>query len=92
MTSHLRSQSRMSNTGYHQNGKPNWWARVGSGVDAKFLRLPSVRGDYQLDCIVDVEPGTVVHIGAGRGGHKTIRETATTRTMAAPAVRWDVVE
>jgi hypothetical protein len=68
----------MSNTGYHVNGKPCWWARVGSGDGARFLTIPRVRGDQMLSCVVDVEPGTVVSIGAGKGSHKTIRETVIT--------------
>jgi len=74
----LKSSGRMSNTGYHQNGKPTWWARVGSGKDVAFLRVPWTRGDERLDCVVDVPPGTTVHIGAGKGSHKTIRETVVT--------------
>jgi hypothetical protein len=68
----------MSNTGYHQNGQPNWWARVGSGADARFLEIPRTRGDSRLCVMVDVPPGTVVHIGAGKGTYKTIRETVRT--------------
>ena len=68
----------MSNTGYHQNGKPTWWARVGQGDDACFVTIPYTRGDQPLECEVELEPGTVVHIGAGKGSHKTIRLTVTT--------------
>lgn len=71
----------MSNTGYHQNGKPNWWARVGQGSDAEFLVIPKVRGDNELDVVVNVPPGTTVHIGAGKGSHKTIRQTVTTEPI-----------
>jgi hypothetical protein len=82
-TSRLQSTDRMSNTGYHANGKPSWWARIGTGDDARFLQIPSVRGDRQLDCVVDVPSGTEVHIGAGRGSHKTIRQTVTTTEVAS---------
>lgn len=78
MASRLKTTDRMSNTGYHANGKPNWWARVGTGSDASFLKIPSVRGDHFLDVEVDVEPGTTVHCGAGRGTHKTVRQTVVT--------------
>ena len=77
--SRLTTSDRMSNTGYHQNGKPNWWARVGSGDSARFLPIPRVRGDEILDCEVDVPPGTTVYCGAGRGSHKTVRETVVTK-------------
>ena len=83
MTSKLESAGRMSNTGYHQNGKPCWWARIGSGDGARFLTIPRVRGDQMLSCVVDVEPGTVVSIGAGKGPHKTIRETVITTAVKA---------
>lgn len=76
--SRLTTTQRMSNTGYHQNGKPNWWARIGSGDSARFLRIQKVRGDEILDVDVDVPPGTTVHCGAGKGSHKTIRETVVT--------------
>ena len=76
--SRLTTTSRMSNTGYHQHGKPIWWARVGSGDSARFLKIPKVRGDAILDCEVDVPPGTTVFCGAGKGFHKTVRETVVT--------------
>lgn len=81
MKSRLRSTVRMSNTGYHQNGKPNWWARLGRGESAQFLNIPHVRGDNMLDIEVDLPPGTEVFIGAGRGTVKTIRETSVTDTL-----------
>jgi len=68
----------MSNTGYHANGKPTWWARIGSGDGARFLTVPYTRGDRYLDCEVDVPPGTTVYIGAGKGTHKTVRQTVVT--------------
>lgn len=78
MKSKLTTRGRMSNTGYHANGKPTWWARVGQGSDAKFVEIPWTRGDSVLDCVVDLEPGTTVFCGAGKGNHKTIRETVVT--------------
>lgn len=77
--SRLTTTDCMSNTGYHQNGKPNWWARIGSGDSARFLPIPKVRGDAILDCEVDVPPGTTVHCGAGKGSYKTVRETVITK-------------
>lgn len=74
----IRSTSRMSNTGYHQNGKPNWWARIGTGPNAQFLTIPPTRGDEFLHVEVDVPPGTTVFIGAGKGTYKTVRETVKT--------------
>jgi hypothetical protein len=71
----------MSNTGYHANGKPNWWARIGSGEGASFLSIPRVRGDENLDVVVDVGPGTVVFCGAGKGTYKTVRQTVTTEAI-----------
>lgn len=103
-SSHLRSSSRMSNTGYHQNGQPTWWARVGSGSDAQWIEIPWTRGDRHLDCVVDLPVGTVVHIGAGKGSRKTIRETVTTTAIESapeaeqvaphttPAVDWSTVD
>lgn len=78
MQSRLKATDKMSNTGYHSNGKPTWWARIGSGKDAKFLDIPYTRGDEYLDCVVDVPPGTSVQCGAGKGTHKTVRETVVT--------------
>lgn len=76
--SRLQSSTKMSNTGYHQNGRPTWWARVGGGTGARFLEIEWTRGDTYLDCVVDVPPGTEVYIGAGKGRHKTVRETVVT--------------
>lgn len=88
----LKTTERMSNTGYHENNKPNWWARVGSGSTATWLAIPWVRGDRTLEVEVDVPPGTVVHCGAGKGDHKTVRATVTTTmlrpTEAASAEEW----
>lgn len=78
MNSRICTTARMSNTGYHQNGKPVWWARIGNGDSAQFLRIPRVRGDEILDVVVDVPVGTKVFCGAGRGQHKTVRETVIT--------------
>ena len=50
---------KMSCTQYHKQGKPNWWARVGSGPSVKFVRMPKVCGDMRLDVRgeIDLEPG-----------------------------------
>lgn len=76
--SHIRTTDCMSNTGYHENGKPNWWARVGSDTNAQFLQIPPTRGDQFLDCEVDLPVGTTVYCGAGKGAHKTVRQTVKT--------------
>ncbi len=76
--SKIIATKRMSNTGYHENGKPVWWARTGSGSNATFLNIPKVRGDELLECEVDIPAGTEVFIGAGKGTRKTVRETVTT--------------
>lgn len=78
MKSRLKTTQRMSNTGFHANGKPRWWARTGGGDDATWITIPYVRGDDYLDCVVDVPPGTTVHCGAGNGHRKTVRETVVT--------------
>lgn len=83
MTSRIITSACMSNTGFHANGKPNWWARVGSGASTRFLEIPTVRGDKILDCVVDLPPGTEVHCGAGKGSHKTVRETVVTEALEA---------
>lgn len=77
--SRIKTTQRMSNTGYHANGKPNWWARIGEGDSARFLRIPPVRGDKYLDIEVDLPAGTTVYCGAGKGSHKTVRETVVTQ-------------
>lgn len=81
--SRIATRQKMSNTGYHKNGRPTWWARTGSGDDAQFLDIPEVRGDRHLDCVVDLPPGTTVFCGAGRGTYKTVRETVVTRAVPA---------
>lgn len=67
----------MSNSGYHRSGKPNWWARLGSGDNVTWLEIPKVRGDQYLSCEVDVPPGTKVYIGCGKG-KDGVRETYIT--------------
>jgi len=76
-SSRLQTTQRMSNSGYHRAGQPAWWARIGDGADATFLRLPSRRGDRCLDVAVDVPVGTAVVCGAGRGSD-AVRQTVTT--------------
>jgi hypothetical protein len=74
MTSRLTTTARMSNAGYHANGKPSWWARA----NGQFLEIERVRGDSTLDVTVDLPPGTEVTCGAGKGTYKTVRETVVT--------------
>jgi hypothetical protein len=76
--SRLRTTDRMSNSGYHANSKPNWWARVGSGDKIAWVSIPTVRGDQYLDCEVDLPTGTRVFCGAGKGTYKTVRQTVVT--------------
>ncbi len=76
--SRIITSNRMSNTGYHQNGKPTWWARIGSGDSVQWVSIPRVRGDERLDCVVDLPVGTQVFCGAGKGSYKTVRETVVT--------------
>lgn len=78
MSSRILTTDRMSNTGYHANGKPTWWARIGSGNSVQWVNIPRVRGDSILDCVVDLPAGTTVFCGAGKGSHKTVRETVVT--------------
>lgn len=78
MKSRLQSTVKMTNTGYYYNEKPRWWARIGTGPTARFIDIPYVRGDVLLDVEVDLPPGTQVHIGAGKGNVKTVRETVKT--------------
>jgi hypothetical protein len=90
--SRILSSDRMSNSGYHANGKPNWWVRVGKGDSASFIEIDAVRGDQKLDVEVDLPVGTTVYIGAGKGTNKTIRETVETtmieRTAADGPAAW----
>lgn len=65
----------MSNRQYHAYGGPTWWARVGSGDNAIFLPIPKVRGDYPLDCVVEVDDDVKeICIGAGPKGKHGVRE------------------
>lgn len=79
--SKLTSTDRMSNRAYHAAGKPTWWARTGEGGAAKFLEIGRCRGDKSVDIIVDVTPGTEVHIGCGKGAG-SVRQTVTTEQVA----------
>lgn len=78
MVSRVVSKGRMSNTGYHANGKPNWWVRYDDNGTTRFVDIEKVRGDHHLDTQVPLPVGTKVFIGAGKGSHKTIRETVIT--------------
>lgn len=65
----------MSKQQYRATGQPAWWARIGSGEDAEYLRLPLVRGDQYLDVTVDVPRGTrEITIGCGPNNEFGIRE------------------
>jgi len=58
------------------HGCPRWWARVGSGDNARFLDIPKVRGDNDLRCTVEVEDDvTVIYIGVGPNNKHGVRET-----------------
>lgn len=63
---HVKSTDRMSNSGYHRSGKPNWWLRRTDKGDGNFVDIPRVRGDEKLDIKLDLEPGKYT-AGAGRG-------------------------
>jgi hypothetical protein len=76
--SKLKTTDRMSNTGFNLNGRPNWWARVGTGNAAKWVSIPYTRGDDYLECEVDLPVGTEVFCGAGKGSRKTVRQTVIT--------------
>ena len=66
----IESSGRMSNRQYHANGKPNWWARVGSNDSVKWLEVGRVRGDDYLAVEVEVpDTTTEIHIGCGPKGH-----------------------
>ena len=66
----------MSNRQYHAYGCPRWWARVGSGDNARFLDIPKVRGDNDLRCTVEVEDDVpVIYIGVGPNNKHGVRET-----------------
>lgn len=63
---HVEATSRMSNSGYHRSGKPNWWLRRTDKGPGNFVDIPRVRGDEKLNIKVDLEPGTYT-AGAGKG-------------------------
>lgn len=73
----LESSGRMSNTAYHQTGKPTWWAYYKDGEETCWLKIPETRGDQRLNCeteIPDDFTGTI-YIGVGKRGSKgAIRE------------------
>jgi hypothetical protein len=72
----IQSAGRMSNRQYHAQGKPTWWARIGSGDDARFVTLPRIRGDEKLNVIVSLDAEDDLHIGVGKGDGG-VRETVT---------------
>lgn len=77
-SSTLKTSDRMSNTGYHQNGKPTWWAYCKTESGNEFIDIPYTRGDEYLECVVDLPAGTTVYCGAGKGTRKTVRCTVVT--------------
>lgn len=83
MRSRVVSSNKQSNTSYHRTGGMNWWARIGAGENARFLTIPKTRGDQLLDCEVDLEPGTHITIGVGRGvaTRRIIREDVVTQNL-----------
>jgi hypothetical protein len=82
MKMNLKSNGKMSNRQYHANGKPRWWARVGSGAGAEFLEIDDVRGDEYLDVVVEVDDDVKeISIGVGPRGSHGVRETVTVSPM-----------
>lgn len=65
----------MSTRNYLALERPVWWARIGSGDAASFIRLPPLPGHRCLDVRVDVPDGTdAVHIGVGPKDARGVRE------------------
>ena len=63
------SHDRMSNSGYHRGGKPNWWLRRSTG---EFLKIPWVRGDKIFDEELELSTGVyTLGVGKGRDGVRT---------------------
>jgi hypothetical protein len=88
-TINIKSRSKMSNSAYHRTGKPTWWA--GYKVDGKmtFVKIAYLRGDAQLDCVVEVPDNvTEIFIGAGKTGAgkscDPYRETISVPVVTAP--------
>lgn len=77
-TVELESDGKMSNTAYHQTGKPTWWAYYkDSNNSTVWLELPKVRGDQKLRANVTVPDDFVgiIYYGVGKAGAKgSIRE------------------
>ena len=76
----VASWRSMSNTGYHQMGKPTWWAYYKDKGETNFVNVPYLRGDRELDVKITVpEHVEKVYIGAGKkpryGSDKSYRET-----------------
>jgi hypothetical protein len=66
----------MSNRQYHAYGCPTWWARIGSGDHAQFMKIPKTRGDKDLECTVEVDDDVrVIYIGAGPNNQHGVRCT-----------------
>jgi hypothetical protein len=90
--SRLQSTRRQSNTGWHATGQPYWWARADGPSGAEFLEIPRTRGDHDLDCVVDVLPGTLVTIGAGKIDQGRAKGKAVPQLVYTTAIRIDVSE
>ena len=84
----VTSSDRMSNSGWRRCGCPTWWARIGSGDDARFLEISRVAGDEYLRAYLDIpihpteEQELTIGCGKGRDG---IRETLRIRSAATRA-------
>jgi len=74
------SDIRMSNSGYHRCGKPNWWARVGD----RFLDIGQQRGDDYLEISREIieslrtDERVTVHYGCGPKWSKDCRRGSFT--------------
>lgn len=79
-SSKIQFSDCLSNSGYHREGKPNWWAMI----DGKFVEIGWHRGDRPLCVEVAVPVGTQVEIGVGKAEYKKsdkIRATIVTTEL-----------
>lgn len=77
----------LSNSGYHRSGKSRWWLR--NDVTGTFADVPSVRGDREFECRLDLEPGNYT-LGTGKR-NDAIRILVTVGDVAAQGVEIDDV-
>lgn len=75
MRSRIQSRTRLNSVQYHRQGEPKWWARVGQGESATYIKISPIRGDEHLHADVDLPPGTTVFLGID---NSDISETTTT--------------